>query len=79
MAITLQNPIIIQPAVTTTEVVVLQPEDNLERKVVRSQVALSQDPLIIKWVQVWTDAEYDANFDWTQAQLEAQIAQILEA
>ena len=70
--ITLQTPVTVTPAVVVAELTIDRIIDTPSRKEV---VAFIRE--IPRPIKLWEGAAYDAIGDWTQAQAEARILEVL--
>ena len=68
----LQTPLVVSPAVIANELTIERIVDLPNEKIVRAFVRELNRPVIL-----WEGAAYDAAGDWTQAQAEARILELL--
>lgn len=75
--INLPNPIEIQKASNSNQIEILQTVDDPIAKTVKSLVKTSSNPYSHNWYTVWSDDSYDQAGQWTDAQLAAQIINLV--
>lgn len=76
MALNLNNPHVVQEAVTSSSVEIIEIIENLRDESVRAMVKyVGSDK--IEWLDVWGPEDY--NIDWTQADLEAAVVALIDA
>lgn len=76
--IILDKPYILQPEKSTTYIEVICYTDNPIEKTIVASILLNSEGKSIGLL-LWADAEYDAIGQWTDAQAEARIKELLES
>jgi hypothetical protein len=74
MALQLSGSRVVQEAVTSNTVDILQLEEDLQRKEVRALVKTSDEPYQQEWVVLWSGDTY--TLEWSQEDAENRVVEI---